>query len=140
MSAKKTIDDLNFEGKKVLIRVDFNVPIKNGIVQSDKRIVAALPTIQKIINEGGKAILMSHLGRVKKASDKNDYSVQPIAKVLEKMLRKKVTFINTTRGKKLEMAINDLAKGEILMFENTRFEDLLSLTVEKENKIKNHLY
>ena len=124
MSAKKTIDDLNFEGKKVLIRVDFNVPIKNGIVQSDKRIVAALPTIQKIINEGGKAILMSHLGRVKKASDKNDYSVQPIAKVLEKMLRKKVTFINTTRGKKLEMAINDLAKGEILMFENTRFEDL----------------
>ena len=121
---KKTIDQLDLNGKKVLLRVDFNVPIKDGKVMSDKRITAALPTITKAINEGGKVILFSHLGRVKSEEDKAKNDLAPVAKELEKHLGKTVTFINATRGAELEAAIAAMNNGDVLMFQNTRHEDL----------------
>lgn len=130
---KKTIDYLELKGKKILLRVDFNVPIQNGVVQSDKRITAALPTIQKAIKDGGKVILFSHLGRISSEEDKEKNDLSPVAKVLEEKLGQKVTFINATRGQKLEEAINNLQDGEVLMFQNTRFEDLNGKAESKNN-------
>lgn len=121
---KKTIDQLELAGKRVLIRVDFNVPIKDGVVQSDKRVVAALPTIQKAIKDKAKVILFSHLGRIKEETDKAKNDLSPVAKLLSTKLNQPVTFIDDTRGEKLESAINALQDGEVLMFQNTRYEDL----------------
>lgn len=121
---KKTIDQLNLNGKKALIRVDFNVPLKDGIVQSDKRISAALPTITKAINDGAKVILFSHLGRIKSEEDKAKNTLAPVAKNLSEKLGKEVKFVDATRGAELENAINALQNGEVLMFQNTRYEDL----------------
>ncbi len=122
--AKKIVSDLNVKGKKVLIRVDFNVPMKDGVITDDTRIRAALPTIEYVVNHGGKAIVFSHLGRVKEEADlaKNDLTV--VAKRLESLLNKPVNFVNATRGKALEDAASKLGEGEILMFQNTRYEDL----------------
>ena len=122
--AKKIVSDLNVKGKKVLIRVDFNVPMKDGVITDDTRIRAALPTIEYVVNHGGKAIVFSHLGRVKEEADlaKNDLTV--VAKKLESLLNKPVNFVNATRGKALEDAASKLGEGEILMFQNTRYEDL----------------
>ncbi|MGX7014616.1 phosphoglycerate kinase [Vagococcus silagei] len=122
--AKKTVEDLDLKGKKVLVRVDFNVPLKDGEITNDNRIVAALPTIQYILNEGGKAILFSHLGRVKTEEDKAGKSLAPVAKRLSELLNKPVTFVPETRGAELEKAIDEMDPGEILVFENTRFEDI----------------
>ncbi|MBU1094608.1 MAG: phosphoglycerate kinase [Firmicutes bacterium] len=122
--AKKTIRDIQVKGKKVLVRVDFNVPLKNGEISDENRIVQALPTIEYILTQGGKAIVFSHLGRVKDESDKASNSLAVVAKRLSELLNKEVTFVPETRGKVLEDAINKLKDGEILMFENTRFEDL----------------
>lgn len=124
MMAKKTIKDIQVKGKKVLIRVDFNVPLKNGEISDENRIVQALPTIEYVLNQGGRAIVFSHLGRVKDESDKASNSLDVVAKRLSELLNKKVNFVPVTRGKVLEDAINQLQDGEILMFENTRFEDL----------------
>ena len=121
---KQTIRDLELNGKKVLIRVDFNVPLKEGIITDENRIVEALPTIKYVLEKGGRAIVFSHLGRVKDESDKANNSLSVVAKRLEEHLNQKVVFIPETRGEKLEKAIHDLKNGEILMFENTRFEDL----------------
>ena len=121
---KKTIEQLKLKGKKTLIRVDFNVPIKNGVVKSDKRINAAIPTIKKAINEGAKVILLSHLGRVKTEADKVKTDLMPIAKLLGEKLGQDVKFINATRGTQLENAIDSLENGQVLMFQNTRYEDL----------------
>ena len=121
---KKTIDQLDLNGKKVLLRVDFNVPIKDGKVMSDKRITAALPTIKKAIADGGKVILFSHLGRVKEESDKTKNDLKPVAKELESKLGQSVKFINQTRGEELEKAISSMENGEVIMFQNTRWEDL----------------
>ena len=121
---KKTVRDLDLKGKKVLIRVDFNVPLKEGVITDENRIVEALPTIQYVLNQGGKAIVFSHLGRVKDESDKAKNSLRVVANRLAEHLQQKVTFIPETRGKALETAIADLKNGEVLMFENTRFEDL----------------
>jgi len=121
---KKTIDQLQLAGKKVLIRVDFNVPIKDGIVQSDKRVTAALPTIQKAVKDGGKVILFSHLGRIKSEEDKSKNNLAPVAKLLGEKLGQPVRFVNATRGTELEEAINSLGDGQVLMFQNTRYEDL----------------
>lgn len=117
---KKTIDQLQLNNKKVLIRVDFNVPIKNGEVKSDKRIVEALPTIKKAIKDGGKVILFSHLGRVESEEDKATSSLEPVAKLLAQKLGQDVKFVNATRGAELENAINALQQGQVLMFQNTR--------------------
>ncbi len=121
---KKTIDQLDLNNKKTLIRVDFNVPIKDGVVQSDKRIVAALPTIKKALEDGAKVILFSHLGRIKTEADKDKNNMEPVVKLLGEKLGKEVKFINATRGGELESAINQLNPGEALMFQNTRYEDL----------------
>jgi len=122
---KKTIDQLTLEGKKVLVRVDFNVPINSdGKITSDKRISAALPTIKKVIADGGKAILFSHLGRVKTEEDAKKNSLAPVAADLSAKLGKEVKFIPVTRGPELESAIDAMNNGDVIMFENTRAEDL----------------
>ena len=91
--AKLIVSDLDVKGKKVLMRVDFNVPIKNGVIGNDNRIVAALPTINYIIEHDGKAILFSHLGRIKKEEDKKELSLRPVAERLAELLNKPVTFV-----------------------------------------------
>ena len=122
--AKKTVADLDLKDKKVLVRVDFNVPLKDGEITNDNRIVAALPTIKYITEKGGKAILFSHLGRVKTEEDKAGKSLKPVAKRLSELLDQPVTFVPETRGAELEAAINKLEDGDILVVENTRFEDV----------------
>ncbi|MDV7719362.1 phosphoglycerate kinase [Pediococcus ethanolidurans] len=122
--AKLTVSDLDVKDKKVLMRVDFNVPVKDGVIGDDNRIVAALPTIKYIIEHDGKAILFSHLGRVKTEDDKKALTMRPVAQRLSDLLGKPVTFVPATRGKQLEDAIADMKDGDVLLFENTRFEDL----------------
>jgi phosphoglycerate kinase len=122
--AKKTIKDLNVEGKKVLVRVDFNVPMKGSEITDDNRIVQALPTIKHMIDANAKVILFSHLGRVKTEEDKAGKSLAPVAAKLAEYLGSEVKFVPFTRGTELENAINTLNNGEVLMFENTRFEDI----------------
>ena len=121
---KKTIRDYDLFGKKVIIRVDFNVPIKDNNILDDNRIVMSLDTIKYAIEKGAKVILMSHLGRIKEQSDCNKNSLKIVSERLEQLLNKKVIFINTTRGKELEDAVSNLKNGEVLLMENTRFEDL----------------
>ncbi|WP_322958421.1 phosphoglycerate kinase [Mycoplasmopsis felis] len=121
---KKTINDLKLKGKKVLVRVDFNVPLKNGVITSTKRITAALPTIKKISDEGGKVILLSHLGRVKTQEDLVSKSLKPVAVELSRQLNKPVIFVPETRGIVLEKAIKDMEFGDVLLVQNTRYEDL----------------
>ena len=122
--AKKIVTDLQVEGKKVLVRVDFNVPLKDGVITDDNRIVQALPTIKYLIDHNAKVILFSHLGKVKSEEDKAKLSLRPVAERLSELLEKTVTFVPETRGEKLEAAINALKEGDVLLFENTRFEDL----------------
>ncbi|EAF4499479.1 phosphoglycerate kinase [Listeria marthii] len=122
--AKKVVTDLDLKDKKVLVRVDFNVPMKDGKITNDNRIVAALPTIEYILEQNGKAILFSHLGKVKTEEDKEGKSLRPVAARLSELLGKEVKFVPTTRGPELEAAIADLKDGEVLLFENTRFEDI----------------
>ena len=121
---KKSIRDFNLENKKVIIRVDFNVPIKDGKILDDNRIVMSLKTINYALENRAKVILMSHLGRVKTLEDKEKNSLRIVSYRLSELLNKKVIFINETRGKELEDAINNLKCGEVLLMENTRFEDL----------------
>ncbi|EAC4885502.1 phosphoglycerate kinase [Listeria monocytogenes] len=122
--AKKVVTDLDLKDKKVLVRVDFNVPMKDGKITNDNRIVAALPTIEYILEQNGKAILFSHLGKVKTEEDKEGKSLRPVAARLSELLGKEVKFVPTTRGPELEKAIGELKDGEVLLFENTRFEDI----------------
>ncbi len=122
--AKKIVRDLEVKGKKVLIRVDFNVPMKDGVITDDNRIVQALPTIKDVVSRHGKVILFSHLGRVKTEEDKTSKSLAPVAQALAKYLGQTVQFVPFTRGPELEDAINNLQDGQVLMFENTRFEDV----------------
>ena len=122
--AKKIVSDLDLKGKVVLERADFNVPIKDGEITNDNRIVQALPTIEYIIEQGGKLVLFSHLGKVKEESDKEGLSLKPVAENLSKKLGKEVIFVPETRGEKLETAIENLNEGAVLLVENTRFEDL----------------
>ncbi|NHA37050.1 phosphoglycerate kinase [Staphylococcus schleiferi] len=122
--AKKDVTDVELKGKVVLVRADFNVPMKDGEITNDNRIVQALPTLKYIIEQGGKIVVFSHLGKVKEESDKEKLSLAPVAKCLSEKLNKEVQFIPETRGEKLESAIKALNEGEVLMFENTRFEDV----------------
>ena len=122
--AKKIVSDLDLKGKVVLERADFNVPIKDGEITNDNRIVQALPTIEYIIEQGGKLVLFSHLGKVKEESDKEGLSLKPVAENLSKKLGKEVICVPETRGEKLETAIENLNEGDVLLVENTRFEDL----------------
>lgn len=122
--AKKTVKDIDLKDKKVLVRVDFNVPLKDGVITDDTRIKAALPTINYVLEQGGKAILFSHLGRVKTEEDKEGKSLAPVAKRLGELLGKEVTFVPETRGEQLEEAIRNIKDGDVVVFENTRFEDV----------------
>ena len=122
--AKLIISDLDVKGKKVLVRVDFNVPIKDGVIGDDNRIVAALPTIKYIIEHGGKAILLSHLGRVKSDADKKELSLKPVAERLSELLDKPVTFVPSNEGKEVEEAIDNMKDGDVVVLENTRFQDI----------------
>jgi len=120
----KTIKDLNLDGKKVIIRCDFNVPIKEGKIVDDTRIVGALETIKYCLDRDCKVILMSHLGRVKEEADlkKNDLSV--VASRLAELLKQDVLFSEDTRGEELEDTINSMEEGDVLLIQNTRYEDL----------------
>ena len=123
--AKLTVKDVDLKGKKVLVRVDFNVPVKDGVITNDNRITAALPTIKYILEQGGRAILFSHLGRVKEEADKEGKSLAPVAADLAAKLGQEVTFLpGVTRGAELEAAINALEDGQVLLVENTRYEDV----------------
>ncbi len=120
----KTIKDFDLKDKKVIIRVDFNVPIKDGKITDDNRIVSSLDTIKYAIDNNAKVILMSHLGRIKEEADKEKNTLLPVANRLCKLLGKNVIFSHFTRGEKLEKAIDSLKPGDVLLMENTRYEDL----------------
>ena len=121
---KKVVTDLDVAGKKVLVRADFNVPMKDGAITNDNRIVQALPTINYLIENNAKVILFSHLGKVKTEEDKAKLSLKPVADRLAELLGKEVTFVPETRGEALEAAVAALKDGDVLVFENTRFEDV----------------
>lgn len=121
---KKTIKDYELNGKKVIIRCDLNVPIENGIIKDITRIKASLKTIRYARKMNAKVILLSHLGRIKTEEDKQKNTLKPVAEELSKLLRKKVTFIDQTRGEKLENAIKNMKNRDVILIENTRFEDL----------------
>lgn len=121
---KKTLEDVELKGKKVLIRADFNVPMKNGKITDDTRIKAAVKTISYVLAKGGKVILFSHLGRIETKEDKREYSLAPVAERLSEIMGKEVLFSDKTRGKDLEEGIGELKNGEVLMVQNTRYEDL----------------
>ena len=128
--AKKIVTDLDVTGKKVIVRVDFNVPLKNGEITDDNRIVAALPTIKYLVEHGARVILLSHLGKIdyKKtdeeiAAAKKKNNMAPVAKRLqEKLEGTKVVFVDATRGAELEKAVSELKDGEVLLMQNTRYE------------------
>lgn len=121
---KKNIRQLDLENKKVIIRVDFNVPIKEGKIQDDNRIRESLETINYAVSKGAKVILMSHLGRVKTEEDKENNTLEPVAFRLSELMDKEIIFVDMTRGKELEETIANMKPGEIVLMENTRFEDL----------------
>ena len=131
--AKKNIRDIVLTGKKVLMRVDFNVPMKNGVITDTNRIVQALPTINYALEQGAKVILFSHLGRVKEEKDLAKNDLAPVAVKLAELLGKPVKFVNATRGAELEEAINNMNAGEVVMFQNTRYEDLDGKKESKNN-------
>ena len=121
--AKRTVKDLDVKGKKVIVRCDFNVPRKDGVITNDNRIVQALPTIKYLLEQGAKVILMSHLGKVKTEEDKAKNSLECVAVRLAELLPDtKVEFCNETRGPVLEEMVNDLKDGQILLIQNTRYE------------------
>lgn len=121
---KKTIEEFNLENKKVIIRCDLNVPIKDGVILDDNRIKMSLKTIKYAIDKNAKVILLSHLGRIKNLSDKEKNSLYPISVRLSKLLGQKVFFINETRGSVVEDAISNMKPKDVILLENTRYEDL----------------
>ena len=133
MNNKKRIDQLDLANKKVIIRVDFNVPIKDGKITNNKRIVAALPTINKALEANAKVILLSHLGRIKEEADKAKKSLKPVATELSKLLGKKVTFVPQPTGPEVKEAVKNMEPGQIIMLENTRWEDLNGKAESKNN-------
>jgi len=120
----KTIKDINIENKKVLIRCDFNVPIKEGKIVDDTRIKGALQTINYCLEKNAKVILLSHLGRVKEEADLAKNNLAPVAIRLSELLEQEVVFIEKTRGQELEDAINNMHEKDVLLIQNTRYEDL----------------
>lgn len=121
---KKTIKDYDLKNKKVIIRVDFNVPIKDNKILDDSRIKRSLDTIKYAIENDAKVILLSHLGRIKTIEDKENNSLKIVAECLSNYLNKQVIFVNETRGKLLEEKIANMNNKDVLLIENTRFEDL----------------
>jgi phosphoglycerate kinase len=119
----KTIKDLNIENKKVILRLDLNVPIQNGEIKDNNRIKASLETINYLIKNNAKIIIMSHLGKIKTEEDKQNNTLKPVKNELEKLLNKTINYSSILKGKELEEKINNLKMGEILLLENTRHMD-----------------
>ena len=128
-----TVKEMNgLQGKRVIVRVDFNVPLKDGNIRDDNRIVAALPTIKELIAKGARVVLMSHLGKVKHklkeedpekfAKQIKDGNLEPVAKRLSELLNQPVVFVKETRGETLSNAVDALKDGEVLLMQNTRYE------------------
>lgn len=130
---KKTIKDYKLENKRVIIRCDFNVPMKDGIITDNNRIVSSLETIKYAIDNKAKVILMSHLGRVKTEEDKKEKTLKPVAEELANLLNIPIKFVNTTHGQILEDSVKELLPGEVLLMENTRFEDVNGNFESKNN-------
>ena len=120
---KKSVDDINVKGKRVLCRCDFNVPLKNGEITDENRLVAALPTIKKLIADGGKVILCSHLGKVKTEEDKQTKTLAPVAKRLTELLGQEVKFVPSLEvvDDTVKAAVDAMKDGEVILLENTRF-------------------
>ncbi len=120
---KKTVDDIDVKGKRVLCRCDFNVPIVNGKITDENRLTAALPTIKKLINDGGKIILCSHLGKVKTEEDKKTKTLAPVAARLSELLGKEVKFVADPEvvGPNVKAAVDAMQDGDVILLENTRF-------------------
>ena len=120
--AKKTVDDIQVKGKRVLVRCDFNVPMKDGKITNDKRIVAALPTIKKLIADGGKVILCSHLGKPKNGPEEK-FSLAPVAVRLSELLGQNVVFANDDNvvGENAKAAVAAMKDGDVVLLQNTRF-------------------
>ena len=128
---KKTIRDYDLNNKKVIIRVDFNVPIINGNIEDDTRIKESLETIKYALDNNAKIILLSHLGRVKTEEDLEKNTLEPVALRLSELLDKEIIFVTETRGELLEEEINNMKPQDIILVENTRYEDLID---KKESK------
>ncbi|MCT4544563.1 MAG: phosphoglycerate kinase [Vallitalea sp.] len=122
MLNKKSVDDINVQGKKVLVRCDFNVPLKDGVITDENRLTAALPTINKLIKDGAKVILCSHLGKPK-GEAKPELSLAPVAKRLSELLNKEVVFAadNNVVGENAKNAVAEMADGDVVLLENTRY-------------------
>ena len=122
MLNKKSVEDLVVKGKKVLVRCDFNVPLQDGVITDENRIVAALPTIQKLIKDGGKVILCSHMGKPK-GEPKPELSLAPVAKRLSEKLGKEVVFAkdDTVVGENAKKAVAEMKDGDVVLLENTRY-------------------
>ena len=120
----KTIKDIDIDNKKVIIRCDFNVPIKEGVIVDDTRIKGALETIRYCIDHKCKIILLSHLGRIKGNEDLAKNDLAPVADRLSELLERDVLYSEKTRGKELEAVINDMSSGDVILLQNTRYEDL----------------
>ena len=119
---KKSIDDINVKGKRVLVRCDFNVPLKDGKITDENRINGALPTIQKLIKDGGKVILCSHLGKVKNGPNEGE-SLAPVAKRLAELLGQEVKFAADPEvvGPNAKAAVAEMKDGDVVLLENTRY-------------------
>jgi phosphoglycerate kinase len=117
---KKTVKDVDVRGKRVLVRVDFNVPLSDGVVTDDTRVRAALPTLRYLVDHGARVIVMSHLGRPKGAPDPN-FSLRPVRRILQKLLGRNVVFVDDVVGPEAQEAVSRMVDGEVLMLENVRF-------------------
>ncbi len=133
--AKKTVDDIQVKGKRVLVRCDFNVPMKDGKITNDKRIVAALPTIKKLIEDGGKVILCSHLGKPKNGPEEK-FSLAPVAVRLSELLGKNVVFANDDNvvGENAKAAVAAMNDGDVVLLQNTRFRKEETKNIEDFSK------
>ena len=133
--AKKTIDDIQVNGKRVLVRCDFNVPMKDGKITNDKRIVAALPTIRKLIADGGKVILCSHLGKPKNGPEEK-FSLAPVAVRLSELLGQPVVFANDDNvvGENAKAAVAAMKPGDVVLLQNTRFRKEETKNIEDFSK------
>ena len=132
---KITVDDINVKGKRVLVRCDFNVPLKDGVITNDNRIVGALPTIKKLINDGGKIILCSHLGKPKNGPEEK-FSLAPVAVRLSELLGKEVVFANddTVVGENAKAAVASMKDGDVILLQNTRFRKEETKNIEDFSK------
>ncbi len=132
---KVTVDDINVKGKRVLVRCDFNVPLKDGVITNDNRITAALPTIKKLISDGGKVILCSHLGKPKNGPE-DKFSLAPVATRLSELLEKEVVFAKDDEvvGANAKKAVAEMNDGDVVLLENTRFRAEETKNIESFSK------